>query len=72
MHRRVLARDQWSELEEDLLPAVVDPARAAVDVGAHAGSYTVRLAQVVPKVFAFEPDPEMARLLQRAAPRNVG
>ncbi len=71
MHRRVLARDQWSELEEELLPAVVDPARAAVDVGAHAGSYTVRLAQVVPKVFAFEPDPEMARLLQRAAPPNV-
>ena len=71
MHRRALSHDQWYEVEEDLLPAIVDPARAAVDVGAHAGSYTVRLAPLVPKVFAFEPDTEMADLLRRAAPPNV-
>jgi FkbM family methyltransferase len=71
MHRRALSHDEWREIEEDLLPAVVDPARAAVDVGAHAGAYTVRLARIVPKVFAFEPDSEMAGLLRRAAPRNV-
>ena len=71
MHKRALSRSEWSEVEEDLLPAVVDPSRAAVDVGAHVGSYTVRLAQIVPRVFAFEPDVELAGLLQRAAPRNV-
>jgi FkbM family methyltransferase len=71
MHRRALYHDEWREVEEDLLPAVVDPARAAVDVGAHVGSYTMRLARIVPRVFAFEPDPEMAGLLRRAAPRNV-
>jgi FkbM family methyltransferase len=71
MHKRALSRDTWSELEEDLLPAVVDSGRAAVDVGAHAGSYTVKLARIAPKVFAFEPDTEMADLLRRAAPRNV-
>jgi FkbM family methyltransferase len=71
MLKRALSRDQWSELEEDLLPAVVDPARAAVDIGAHAGSYTVRLARIAPKVFAFEPDAELADLLQRATGDNV-
>jgi FkbM family methyltransferase len=71
MHRRVLSRDQWSEVEEDVLPAVVDPARAAVDVGAHVGSYTVRLARIAPRVFAFEPDEELAAFLSRAAPDNV-
>jgi FkbM family methyltransferase len=71
MHRRALSHDQWREIEEDLVPAVVDRARAAVDAGAHAGSYTVGLARIVPRVFAFEPDPEMAGLLRRAAPRNV-
>jgi FkbM family methyltransferase len=40
-------------------------------VGAHAGSYTVKLARIAPKVFAFEPDTEMADLLERATPRNV-
>jgi FkbM family methyltransferase len=71
MHRHALSHDEWSEVEEDLLPFVIDPARAAVDVGAHVGSYTARLAQIVPRVFAFEPDPEMAGLLRRAAPGNV-
>ena len=71
MHKRALSHDEWSEIEEDLLPAVVDPSRAAVDVGAHVGSYTVRLARIVPRVFAFEPDVDLAGLLQRAAPRNV-
>lgn len=71
MHRRALSHDEWREIEEDLLPAVVDPTRAAVDAGAHVGSYTVRLARIVPRVFAFEPDPGMAGLLRRAAPRNV-
>jgi FkbM family methyltransferase len=71
MHRRTLSRDQWSEIEEDVLPAVVDPARAAVDVGAHVGSYTVRLATIAPRVLAFEPDGQLAAFLQRAAPDNV-
>jgi len=71
MHKRALSHDTWSELEEDLLPAVVDPARVAVDVGAHAGSYTVKLARIAPKVFAFEPDTEMADPLRRATPRHV-
>lgn len=71
MLKRALSRDQWNEIEEELLPAVVDPSRVAVDVGAHAGSYTVRLARIAPKVFAFEPDTEMADLLRRGTPSHV-
>jgi FkbM family methyltransferase len=71
MLRRLLSHDQWTELEEDLLPVIVDRERAAVDVGAHAGTYTVRLAPLVPKVFAFEPDTEMADLLRRATASYV-
>jgi FkbM family methyltransferase len=71
MHARALSHKHWSEVEEDLLPIVVEPGRDAVDVGAHIGSYTVALAKLAHTVFAFEPDVELAYLLRRAAPPNV-
>jgi FkbM family methyltransferase len=71
MHTHALSHKHWSEVEEDLLPIVVDPERSAVDVGANVGSYTVALAKLARTVYAFEPDVELARLLRRAAPRNV-
>jgi FkbM family methyltransferase len=71
MHARALSHRWWSEIEEDLLSAVVPPNRCAVDVGAHVGSYTVALSGLSRRVFAFEPDQEMYALLRRAAPANV-
>jgi FkbM family methyltransferase len=72
MLARVLSRfKRWSEVEEDLLPIVVDRQRDAVDVGAYAGTYTLRLAKLARTVYAFEPDVEMAAMLQRVAPPNV-
>jgi FkbM family methyltransferase len=71
MHSHALSHKHWSEVEEDLLPIVVDPDRSAVDVGANVGSYTVALAGLARAVYAFEPDPELARMLRRAAPPNV-
>ena len=62
---------RWSEVEEDLLEIVVDRQRAAVDVGAYAGTYTLRLAELAHTVYAFEPDVEMAAMLRRVAPPNV-
>jgi FkbM family methyltransferase len=61
----------WTEVEQDLLPIVVDQRRDAVDVGAYAGSYTLLLAKLARTVYAFEPDVEMATMLRRVAPRNV-
>jgi FkbM family methyltransferase len=71
MHAHALSHKHWSEIEEDLLPLVVDKARTAVDVGANVGSYTVILAKLALRVYAFEPDVELASLLRRAAPKNV-
>jgi FkbM family methyltransferase len=65
------AFERWSEVEEDLLTIVVDHERDAVDVGAHAGTYTVRLAKLARKVYAFEPDAQMAAMLQRVSDPNV-
>jgi FkbM family methyltransferase len=62
---------RWSELEEDLLTIVVDRKRDAVDVGAYAGTYTVRLAKLARSVYAFEPDEQMAAMLRRASYANV-
>jgi FkbM family methyltransferase len=71
MHAHALSHKHWSEVEEDLLPIVVDCRRDAVDVGAHVGSYTVALAKLARTVYAFEPDVELATLLRRASPENV-
>jgi FkbM family methyltransferase len=68
---RALSHKHWSEVEEDLLPLMVDPTRSAVDVGANVGSYTIALAKQALTVYAFEPEAELANLLRRAAPRNV-
>lgn len=67
----MLARKRGREIEEDLLGIVADRQHDAVDVGAYAGSYTMRMAKLARTVYAFEPDVEMATMLRRAAPPNV-
>lgn len=54
------------EAEIRLLRALVDPARIAVDVGAHLGAYTFFLARIAREVHAFEPLAHCARFLRRA------
>jgi FkbM family methyltransferase len=59
------------EAELHLLPFLVDPARNAVDAGAHRGSYCYFLARLCPKVYAYEPNPVMRDYLRRVVRRNV-
>ena len=59
------------EAEMHLLPFLVDPARNAVDAGAHRGSYCYFLARLCPKVYAYEPNPVMRDYLRRVVRRNV-
>jgi FkbM family methyltransferase len=61
----------WREVEEDLLPIVVDRQRDAVDVGAYVGTYTLALAKLARAVYAFEPDVGLASLLRKVVPANV-
>jgi FkbM family methyltransferase len=69
--KRIMATQEAAEIELGLLPALVDSKRAAIDVGANAGIYSLHLSQLVPQVFAFEPHPRMARILRANMPANV-
>ena len=73
MAYRRLTSEEWreAEIEMELLPALVDPRREAVDVGANVGHYALRLAALVPRVQAFEPHPRLAYVLRRAMPHRV-
>lgn len=62
--RRNLARDAENEIELALLPALVDPQRLAIDVGANVGSYTAALTPLAVRVIAVEPHPRLAGILR--------
>lgn len=69
---RIVARElRRGEPELHLIPDLVDPGRAAIDVGANRGVWADRLARHCPKVFAFEPNPKMFAFLSAACSRNV-
>lgn len=64
-------RHHHDEIEMDLLPALVDPEREAVDVGANIGRYTLPLSRLARHVHAFEPHPRLAYVLSAALDDNV-
>jgi FkbM family methyltransferase len=60
------------ERELRLLPALVDPTRPCIDVGANNGLYTYALLQLgAPRIVAFEPNPKMAAILKLRFERHV-
>ena len=59
------------EPELHILPFLVDPNRVSVDAGANRGSYTYFLSRLTKHVYAYEPNPAMRQLLQRAVRENV-
>ena len=59
------------EPELHVLPFLVDPERVSVDAGANRGSYTYFLSRLTKHVYAYEPNPAMRQLLQRASGDNV-
>ena len=54
----------FGEKELRYLKHFVDPKRNAVDVGAHRGIYSFFLSKIVPKVYLFEPNPDLAAFLK--------
>ncbi len=68
---RAIKEYRRGEPEIRLLRYLVDPRRNSVDVGANKGVYTYYLARHSKRVFAFEPNSKMFRLLMRHAGANV-
>ena len=68
---RYIQDHRADEIEMDYLPALVNRNRDAIDVGANLGRYSIRLASLARKVWAFEPHPRLARILARSLPSNV-
>jgi len=64
---------RWKTMEPEwlLLDSLVDPQRAAVDVGASRGLYAGRLAELCPWVHGVEPQPRLVAELRRKLPRNT-
>lgn len=69
--RRHHARFGAEEIEMELLDLIVPPGHEAIDVGANWGTYTAVLSRLCTKVHSIEPNPRLARLLQRTVPSNV-
>jgi FkbM family methyltransferase len=70
---RRLTSERWreAEIEMELLEALADPHREAIDIGANVGHYAMQLSRLVPRVHAFEPHPRLAYVLRRNLPGNV-
>ena len=70
--KRIVARElRRGEPELRLLPHLVDPGRASVDVGANRGVWTHQLATLCPRVYAYEPNPKMFAILDAARPAHA-
>jgi FkbM family methyltransferase len=70
MAYRLRKERRRGERELALLPFLVDPRRAALDVGANKGVWTHALARLCPEVLAFEPNPKTFAMLERLKPPN--
>ncbi len=68
---RVWKELRYGERELALVPFLVDPARAALDVGANKGVWTWMLARHCRQVFALEPNPKAFAVLARCKPDNA-
>jgi FkbM family methyltransferase len=68
---RLRAAFKHHEPERALLPALCDPARAALDIGAALGAYTWPLARLCNACIAFEANPHQANYLRQALGERV-
>ena len=71
MWRLIRKHLRKGEAELKILPEIVPPDRIAIDVGANKGVYSHLLARICQSVEAFEPNPKIYRILNRALPHNV-
>ena len=65
---RAWESDRSGEAEIRWLPYLVDPRRAAIDIGAAEGVYAFHLQRLARRCIAFEPNPALYSDLKRALP----
>lgn len=68
---RLRAAFKRHEMERALLPALCDPAKTGIDVGAALGAYTWPLSRLCKSCIAFEPNIAQAQYLRRAFGNTV-
>lgn len=70
--KRIVAREKRKgEAGLRLLPFLLDPGRAALDIGANRGIWAHEMAAVCGTVWAFEPNPKLFAVLKAAAGPTV-
>ena len=69
--REVQYYEKYGEVELRLLEFLCDPARDAIDIGAHDGEYVHFLRKYSRRTYAFEPLPILAETLRRKFPQDV-
>lgn len=69
--KQFLSEDKTAEIEEAVVPILLDKAKDCVDVGANRGRYTVLMSLFSRQVHAFDPNPECIASLQSLAVPNV-
>jgi len=63
--------EKGGEREWFLLDVLASPSRNALDVGANGGAYSLKLANIVLKVIAVEPQPDLCSSIKRLAVKNI-
>jgi FkbM family methyltransferase len=63
--------EQTGEAELPLLRDLVRPGDLTIDIGANLGVYAYELARLTGRVLAFEPNPDLAKLLKAVRPRGA-
>jgi FkbM family methyltransferase len=71
IHLMAMMNYRSGEPELKILKSLVDPTKNSVDIGANKGVYTYFLSRLSAHVYAYEPNPELVKFLDRSVRSNV-
>jgi FkbM family methyltransferase len=71
IHLMAMMNYRQGEPELKLLKSLVDKEKNSIDIGANKGIYTYFLSRLSRHVFAYEPNPELAKFINKSTSSNV-
>jgi FkbM family methyltransferase len=71
IHLMAMKNYRSGEPELKILKSLVDSEKNSIDIGANKGVYTYFLSRFSSHVFAYEPNPELAKFLKQSVGSNV-